>query len=398
MSSERRVSMSKNNIGVTGLIRDYPEFKYSTKELIDILGNKLSEQVKENIYGLGVEERYFTRPIESYIKIPSAKINSIDDNEPISDLSAKIVNQCLEKLGLKHDDIKCLLVGYENNDYMSPGLGSITLTKAGFSKFLPHFNIQGMACSTFPKLLELGKNLIHDENDKVLVVISGCNSGWYLPHLKDNMAIKNPKEIGLNQYDREKQIGKWISTMFSFLFGDGVTAFLLSKINEGQNALRIGKITHAVNFDNSDYKKACVRLVGRSENHHYEYELSAGADILTRSLEYSKKVLMKSLNKPIDSFDDSAAKIYMENQQKVMIHTGSLKILNGFKNMYNLSDNQIQESYDTLKHYGNLTGVSIPTVLDKAITNNSWKTGKGLLVGITMGFGLDLVEIEKIRA
>jgi len=388
--------MSQNNIGITGLIRDYPEFKYSTKELIDILGNKLSEKVKENIYQLGVEERYFTRPIESYIGTPSTQINSINDNEPISDLSAKIVNQCLEKLGLKHDDITCLVAAYENNDYMSPGLSSITLTKAGFSKFLPHFNIQGMACSSLPKLLELGKKLVHDENDKVLVVISGCNSGWYLPHLKDNMDVKNPKEIGEKQYDREKQISKWVSTMFSFLFGDGVTAFLLSKVKDGQNALKIGKITHAVNFDNSDYKKACVRLVSNPENHLYEYELTARGDILTRSLEYSKQVLMKSFNKPIDSFDESAAKTFMENQQKVMIHTGSLKILDGFKNLYNLSDNQIQESYDTLKQYGNLTGASIPTVLDKALTNNSWKSGNGLLVGITMGFGLDLVEVEKI--
>jgi 3-oxoacyl-[acyl-carrier-protein] synthase III len=388
--------MDQNNIGITGLIREYPKFKYSTKELIDILGNKLSEKVKENIFQLGVKERYFTRPIESYIETPNKQINSIEDNEPISDLSAKIINQCLEKLGLKHDDITCLVAGYENNDYLSPGLGSITLTKSGFSKFLPHYNIQGMACSTLPKLLELGKNLIQNENDKVLVVISGCNSGWYLPHLKDNMSVKNPKEIGENQYDREKQINKWVSTMFSFLFGDGVSAFVLSKVKEGQDTLKIGKITHAVNFDNNDYKKACVRLVSRPENHHYEYELTAGGDILSRSLEYSKKVMMKSFNKPLNQFDESAAKIFMESQKKVMIHTGSSKIIDGFKNLYNLSDNQIKESYETLQQYGNLTGCSLPTVLNKALTDNTWKSGKGLLVGITMGFGLDLVEVEKI--
>ena len=220
--------MNQNDIGITGLVRKYPEFKYSTKELIDIIGNKLSEKVKENIFQLGVEERYFTRPIESYIGNPSSQINSVTDNEPISNLSAKIINDCLDNLGLKHDDIKCLVAGYENNDYLSPGLGSIILTKSGFSKFLPHYNIQGMACSTLPKLLELWKNLVHDENDKVLVVISGCNSGWYLPHLKDNMNVKNPKEIGKNQYDREKQLNKWVSTMFSFLFGDGVSAFVLT--------------------------------------------------------------------------------------------------------------------------------------------------------------------------
>ena len=66
-----------------------------------------------------------------------------------------------------------------------------------------------------------------------------------------------------------------------------------------------------------------------------------------------------------------------------------------FKDLYKLKDNQIQESYDKLREYGNLTGVSIPTVLDKAMFQNNSITGKGLLIGITMGFGLDIVEIEK---
>jgi len=66
-----------------------------------------------------------------------------------------------------------------------------------------------------------------------------------------------------------------------------------------------------------------------------------------------------------------------------------------FKDLYKLKDDQIQESYDTLREYGNLTGVSIPTVLDKAMFQNNSITGKGLLIGITMGFGLDIVEIEK---
>ena len=65
------------------------------------------------------------------------------------------------------------------------------------------------------------------------------------------------------------------------------------------------------------------------------------------------------------------------------------------KNAYNLDYNQIQESYQTLKEYGNLTGVSLPTVLGKAMTQKNSMIGKSLLVGITMGFGLDIVEIEK---
>ncbi len=79
-----------------------------------------------------------------------------------------------------------------------------------------------------------------------------------------------------------------------------------------------------------------------------------------------------------------------------MIHTGSLKILDGFKNIFELDMEQIQESYDTLSKYGNLTGVSIPTVMTKALVKNPNVSGNGVLIGITMGFGLDIVEIEKL--
>jgi predicted naringenin-chalcone synthase len=127
----------------------------------------------------------------------------------------------------------------------------------------------------------------------------------------------------------------------------------------------------------------------------YEHELAAESDILERSLAYSKKVLAKSLGNDIESYDDKLAEGFMAEQKKVMIHTGSLKILDGFKNLYKLDNNQIQESYDTLREYGNLTGVSIPTVLEKAMFQNNSISGKGLLIGITMGFGLDIVEVEK---
>ncbi len=384
-----------DNIGMIGLECGYPKYKYSTEELIDMLGNKISEKVKENIYGLGVNNRYFIRPIEQYIGDTEEQINLHGGPEPISDFSAKVAKKCMSNLELKPENITSLVVASENSDYQSPGMASILVTKTGLSNFIPHYNIQGMACSTLPKVLELGKSLIKKENDKVLVVISGCNSGWYLPHLRDNMSIKSPSEIKADDPDREIQLKKWVSTMFSFLFGDGVAAFVLSKITPEQNGIKIGKITHGVNFDESDYKKASVKLIGQKGNQFYEYELTAGSDILPRTLEYSKKVLMKSLGKDIESFDVNAAESFMSEQKKIMIHTGSSKILNGLKNLYNLKDEQIKESFDTLSEYGNLTGVSLPTVLNKALYRNESIKGKGLLVGITMGFGVDMVEVEK---
>lgn len=385
-----------DDVGIVGIESEFPEFKYTTTELIDILGNKLSDKVKENIRQLGVEQRYFIRPIEHYL-LNSEGSHPYDENhkEPISDLAAQVAKKCLEKTNVTLDDITCVIAASENNDYLSPGLSSILMRKIGLSNFTPHFNLQGMACSTFPKTLELGKSLVRDDNDNVLVVISGCNSGWYLPHLKDNMAIRSPKEIGEKQYDREKQIKKWVSTMFSFLFGDGVVAFVLSKNTKNSNAIKIGKITHAVNFDKYDYRKACVQLQGQHSNHLYEYELTAGHNVIDMAIDYSKKVLMKSLGKDVNFFDESEARKYMSEKEKVMIHTGSMKILDGFKDLYGLRTDQIQESYETLRDFGNLTGCSIPTVMNKAFMKPTGGSAKGVLIGITMGFGLDIVEVER---
>lgn len=386
-----------NDVGIIGVERAYPEFSYTTKEMFDILGNKLSDNVKENIMQLGVDQRYFVKPIEHYLlNSEGTRPSSEEHKEPISDLASEVAKKCISNLGLKLDDITCLVAASENNDYLSPGLSSILVRKIGLSNFTPHFNIQGMACSTFPKVLELGKNLVRNDNDNVLVVISGCNSGWYLPHLKDNMTVRNPKEIGKEQYDREKQVKKWVATMFSFLFGDGVVAFVLRRVQNGSNMIKIGKFTHAVNFEKNDYRKACVQLNGQYSNHLYEYELTAGHNVIDLALEYSKKVMMKSLEKNIDSFDQRAAQLYMSNMEKVMIHTGSMKILDRFRDVYELRNDQIQESYETLREYGNLTGCSIPTVMNKAFTRSNSGNGKGLLIGITMGFGLDMVEVERV--
>ena len=386
-----------NDVGIVGIEFDYPEHKYSTKELFDILGNKISDRVKNNISQLGVENRYFVKPIEHYLT-NSESTHPTDNNheEPISDLAAQVAQKCLTNLGLNLSDITCLVAASENNDYQSPGLSSILVRKIGLSNFVPHFNLQGMACSSFPKVLELGKNLVHNDKDKVLIVISGCNSGWYLPHLKDNMFVRNPKEIDENQYDKDKQLKKWVSTMFSFLFGDGVVALVLSKEKLSGNKINIGKITHAVNFDKFDYRKACVQLRGQYSNHHYEYELSAGYNVIEMATEYSQKVLMKHLGKDPNSFDSSEAKSFMSKMDKIMIHTGSMKILDRFKDLYSLKDDQLQASYDTLRDYGNLTGCSIPTVMRKSFLNSNSGNPNGLLVGITMGFGLDIVEVERV--
>ena len=85
--------MHNNSVGITGLTRQYPEFKYSTKEMIDLLGNKLTEKVKENIFQLGVESRHFINPLDCYTSKSNTQRKLNINREPISDLSTNVAQK-----------------------------------------------------------------------------------------------------------------------------------------------------------------------------------------------------------------------------------------------------------------------------------------------------------------
>jgi len=90
--------MPNNEIGLVGIEFDYPEFKYTTNEMFDILGNKISVNVQENIKQLGVEQRYFIKPLEDYLlNSEGTGPASKNHKEPISDLSAQVAKKMYVK-------------------------------------------------------------------------------------------------------------------------------------------------------------------------------------------------------------------------------------------------------------------------------------------------------------
>ena len=84
-----------DDVSIYGLEVAYPENEYSTNSLLDVMGDKLSNQVQDNIRQLGVEKRCFIRPIEYYIGNDSNLENINFDAEPISDLSVNYNSICV---------------------------------------------------------------------------------------------------------------------------------------------------------------------------------------------------------------------------------------------------------------------------------------------------------------
>ena len=129
--------MDDYNIMISGLTREYPEYKYSTNQMIDLLGNKLTDNVKENIVQLGVENRFFIRPFERYIQSDGKRIKTDSDGEPISDLCTKTAEKCLQNLGLNKNDITCVVAAFEDNDFLSPWIIFYSSYQIGIIKISP---------------------------------------------------------------------------------------------------------------------------------------------------------------------------------------------------------------------------------------------------------------------
>ena len=101
------------NLGIIGIEFEYPEFEYTTDALFEILGNKISEQVKNNIRQLGVEKRYFVKPLEKM--------------QIIKKLSLKYKNNN-KKMLIPYEEVHKNIDLYENSNF-----------KAGFLEQMQYF-------------------------------------------------------------------------------------------------------------------------------------------------------------------------------------------------------------------------------------------------------------------
>jgi predicted naringenin-chalcone synthase len=95
---------------------------------------------------------------------------------------------------------------------------------------------------------------------------------------------------------------------------------------------------------------------------------------------------------------EKKAETTMKIAKKWVIHTGSKKILSLMAEHYGIQPEKLNESYEVLNEYGNLSGASLPFALEKIVSEN--KLSKGdiiLMLGYGWGFSASacLLEFQK---
>jgi len=78
------------------------------------------------------------------------------------------------------------------------------------------------------------------------------------------------------------------------------------------------------------------------------------------------------------------AETIVKAAKKWAIHTGSEKILSMMTKHYKIPYEKLKESYEVLDEYGNLSGASLPFILEKIVRENNFSNGDIILM---LGFG-----------
>jgi predicted naringenin-chalcone synthase len=357
-----------------------PEEEYSTNDLLKVFPCTLPDTVEQNVLNLGVSTRRLIR------QTCFSKPETVMDEKPLLDLCKEACQNAIQEAGTSAEGIGCLIVAYDVNPFLSPGLSQLLIPKLGLDPYVRHVNVQGIASTAFTETLGLAENYlaVHPE-DSVLICVSGVSSYWFqnqVQGLSEVMEISKINEL-TDRARRELELRKWVATMEYFLFGDGVAAAVVAKNGRGT---RVDKIVEVTNIEEKDYLAGYSRLAGLDEPFKFGFHSHLDKEIPKLGVRYTGLALERL-------FEKNVSKI--KKVKKWAVHTGSQKILDALAKHHGIHHEKLQESHEILRDYGNLAGASLPFILQKILSTTTFSKGDNLvMLGYGWGFSASACLME----
>jgi predicted naringenin-chalcone synthase len=364
--------MTLNGMQILHVSTALPENKFSNENLIETFPCPLSESIRQNIRNLGVTRRFLLKSDNQQI----AGHETLMDEKGLLDLCTIACTSAMRRTALSAEDIDYLVVAYDANPFLSPGLSQLLVPNLQLNKYVKHVNVQGIASTAFPKALELAKDhlAVHPE-DRVLVCVSGVSSYWFQNQVRGIQYVMDIKQINTIKSDskRIEELRKWVSTIQYFLFGDGVAAAIVARDGSGFSFDRAVEVT---NVSKKDYLAGFSRLAVTDEPFKFGFFSHLDKEIPTLGVRYTHLALERLFGK-----DSEEA---MRSIRKWAVHTGSEKILRALARHNKIDSEKLKESHEILADFGNLAGASLPFILERISANAKLADGDPVLM---MGYG-----------
>jgi predicted naringenin-chalcone synthase len=360
-----------------------PENEYTTEEMIDNFSCDLPEGVKQNVLNLGVSKRSFINPTAT-----RARSENLLSETGLVDLCIRACENAVQKAGIPIGRIGYFIAAYDANPILSPGLSQLLVRKIGFDPYIKHVNAQGTASTAFPKALQLAEDhLAGHPEDHVLICVSGVSSYWFQNQVRGMRDVLEMSRINKieDKTQRQTELRKWIATMEYFLFGDATVTAIVSNHGLG---LAVRETIEVTNVDERDYLAGYSRLSSLPEPFKFGFHSYLDKEIPNLGVKYTDLALKRLLGEK--------TKRTIRDSKKWAIHTGSQKILDALAEHHGVDPEKLRESHDVLRQHGNLSGASLPFILERIVEKGNLSKGDiVLMVGYGWGFSAaaSLIEI-----
>lgn len=271
------------------------------------------------------------------------------DNETSSDMSYNAINQLIEDNKIDKAAIDGLICVTQNPDNMVPNTASRLQNMLGLTKDLLAFDLN-LACSGFVYALLLAKSIIKStDKNNILITTTG---------------------------DRVKYLNKKDKNTLT-LFGDGASAFLLTREN-------VDKIKEFVTgTDGSGYNDVIIKNDDENDFQSPRHYSMNSINVFSFTISVVPDLIKKILEKN---------NLTLEDIDYFVLHQANKSILEYVRNDLNIEK---EKMYINLEETGNTSSSTIPVAFADLVKQNKLHNGmKILIAGYGAGFSWAGTVIE----
>ncbi len=300
-------------------------------------------------YSLNADDWRFYPPTENLDPFPNLELRMKWFNKTASPLSIEAIKKCIENKILKEEITHLITVSCTGMS--APGLDLQIMEEMDLPSTIFRTSVNFMGCYAAIHGLKLADAVCkNDKHAKALVVCTElCTLHFQRENTMDNIAS-------------------------SLLFGDGCAALLVTNDDNKNDGLQIK------NF----YSEVAFR--GKKD---MSWELSSAGFLMTLS-GYVPELIEQDFNMLLTNALQNAA-IDKKDISHWCIHPGGKRILSSIEKSIHISSDDLKESYNVLKNYGNMSSPTILFVLKEIMDSlKSKKEKKANIFGAAFGPGLTM--------
>ncbi len=298
--------------------------------------------------------RNLCKPLDYYRNANSFEERNNDYIQTALDWSVQAIKDCLNKAGLRKDEITDLIF-VSTTGLATPSLDGLIINELRLNPHVNRFPAFGLGCGGGVSGMAKANTFAKANPDAVVLLVA--------VELCSLTLIKS-------DYSKSNFIG-------SSLFSDGVAACIIKGDNHANDT--------GVNY------------VAASSKLYYDTLEVMGWDFQDTGFKvlFSKDIpafIREHINDDIEEFLHKQG-LALSDIKNFVFHPGGRKVLEAYEGALNLTNGSLKKTRAAMAEYGNMSSASVLYVLEKFMSEG-FKEGYALMLAMGPGFSSEMVLLE----